>query len=79
MGSKKVLPLRIRVGLGVMSMKGYSTLPIQNLGITIRCSLISYPGHLFIYSERIQSLYPKPHLAKSARAVEYANYISAEG
>ena len=45
MGPEQVLLLQVRVNLGVMAIKRYSTLPR-----TVphqRCSLVSYPGYPF--------------------------------
>ena len=40
------VPLWVRVDLGVIVMKEYSTFPtLHNLGLTIRYSLVLYPGH----------------------------------
>ena len=44
---KQVLLLYVRVNLGVIAMKGYSTFPkLQDWSLTIRCSLLSYSRHL---------------------------------
>ena len=40
--------LQFRVHLGVMAMKGYATCPnLQNWSLTVKCNLVSYPGHPF--------------------------------
>ena len=41
----------IRVDLGVMEMKWYSKLlrSLENFSLTIRCSLVSYLRHLFLW------------------------------
>ena len=42
-GTKQLIQFRVIVGLGVMTMKVYSTLPrAQKLKSTIKCSLVSY-------------------------------------
>ena len=44
---QQVLPLRVRVDLGVMALKKYYTPPRepQNSNRTTGCSLVSYPEH----------------------------------
>ena len=43
-----ILAFRVRVDMGVMTMKGYATLPdLQNWSLSIRCSLMPYSGHSF--------------------------------
>ena len=61
-----LLPLWVRVELGVMAMKEYYTLQISRNSLNMRFSLVPYSGHPFlarrwlISLQGIQSAYIKP-------------------
>ena len=83
MGPYQAQVIWIRVNLTVMTMKGYSTSPtFQDWSLTIRCSIVSYTGHLWVGLTPMprksrRSLITQPSELKKEKITEIKRKIDA--
>ena len=68
--------LQVRVDQGGLVMKGYShSQELQNRSFTIRCRLVSYPGHLFLVCVCVVCVHAHYLFAKDAVDIFYISPI----